>query len=124
MPIRFLFLAVSLILLPSVFPVQAQVSITSTTTTYIQNFNGLRSTAGTSSTLPSGWRLLETGTNANSTYETDAGANTSGNTYSYGTGTSTERALGILRSSALVPLFGVQVRNRTGQTITLSLIHI
>ncbi len=96
----------------------AQVSITSTATAYTQNFNTLRATAGTSTTLPTGWRLLETGANANTSYASDAGATATGNTYSYGTGTNTERAFGSLLSSSLVSTMGVQVRNSTGQTIT------
>ncbi len=97
---------------------QAQVVISSTTTTYTQNFNTLRATSGTSSTLPIGWRLLETGANANTSYATDAGASTTGNTYSYGTGTNTERAFGTLLSGSLTSTLGVQIRNSTGQTIT------
>jgi Bacterial Ig-like domain/Secretion system C-terminal sorting domain len=95
----------------------AQVVITSTATPYTQNFNTL-ATAGTSSTLPAGWTMLETGTNANTTYTTDAGTTTTGDTYSYGTGTNTDRALGGLRSGSLIPSFGVQLRNSTGATIT------
>lgn len=98
--------------------VNAQVSITSTTTNYTQNFNTLRATSGTSTSLPTGWRLLETGTNADTRYATDGGSSTTGDTYSYGTGTTTERALGGLRSGSLIPSFGIQVRNSTGQTIT------
>ncbi len=96
----------------------AQVSITSTATPYTQNFNTLRATAGTSTTLPTGWRLLETGTNANTSYTTDAGSSSTGETYSYGTGTATERAFGGLRSGSLIPTLGVQIRNSTGSTIT------
>jgi hypothetical protein len=96
----------------------AQVSITSTTTPYTQNFNTLRATAGTSTTLPTGWRLLETGTGANTSYASDAGATATGNTYSYGTGTATERAFGALRSGSVIPSLGVQIRNSTGSTIT------
>lgn len=96
----------------------AQVSITSTTTPYTQNFNTLRATAGTSTTLPTGWRLLETGTGANTSYASDAGGSATGNTYSYGTGTTTERAFGGLRSGSVIPVRGVQIRNSTGSTIT------
>jgi methionine-rich copper-binding protein CopC len=96
----------------------AQVSITSTTTAYTQNFNTLRATAGSSSTLPTGWRLLEGGANANTSYTTDAGSSTTGDTYSYGTGTATERAFGSLSSGSLSPTIGVQIRNNTGATIT------
>lgn len=96
---------------------QAQVSITSTSTPYTQNFNTLI-TSGTSATLPTGWRLLETGTNANTTLAADAGSSSTGNTYSYGTGTATDRAFGYLRSGSLVPVIGVQITNNTGATIT------
>ncbi|MCX6317539.1 MAG: Ig-like domain-containing protein [Bacteroidetes bacterium] len=96
---------------------QAQVSITSTTTPYTQNFNTLITT-GTSSVLPTGWRLLETGTNANTTLAADAGSTATGNTYSYGTGTATDRAFGGLLSGSLVPTLGVQITNNTGATIT------
>ncbi len=96
----------------------AQVNITTTATPYTQNFNTLRATAGTSSTLPTGWRLLETGSSANTTYASDAGGTATGNTYSYGTGTNTERAFGELRSGSVIPTLGVQIRNSTGSTIT------
>lgn len=95
---------------------QAQVSITSTSTPYTQNFNTLI-TSGTSSTLPTGWKLLETGTNANTTLAADAGSTATGNTYSYGTGTATDRAFGGLLSGSLVPTLGVQITNNTGATI-------
>lgn len=96
----------------------AQVIITTTTTAYTQNFNTLKATAGTSAVLPTGWKLLETGTNANTTYNSDGGTSTTGNTYSYGTGTNTERAFGSLRSGSLISTLGVQIKNSTGQTIT------
>ncbi len=95
----------------------AQVIIT-TTTAYTQNFNTLKATAGTSTTLPTGWSLLETGTNANTSYTTDAGTSTTGDTYSYGTGTATERAFGTLKSGSLNSTLGVQIKNSTGLTIT------
>ncbi len=96
----------------------AQVIITTTATASTQNFNTLKATAGTSTTVPTGWKFLETGTNANTSYTTDAGSSTTGDTYSYGTGTSTERAFGALRSGSLISTLGVQVKNSTGQTIT------
>jgi hypothetical protein len=97
---------------------KAQVIITSTATTYTQNFNTLFATAGTFATLPTGWKLLETGTSANTTYASDAGTTATGNTYSYGTGTSTDRAFGTLLSGSLSPAMGVQILNSTTQTIT------
>lgn len=65
-----------------------------------------------------GWNLIESGSAANTSYAADAGSNTAGNTYSYGTGTNTERALGMLRSNALTPIIGLQVKNTSGKTLT------
>ena len=101
-----------------IFSTNAQVSISSTTTPYTQNFNSLRSSSGTSNALPTGWRILETGSSANSSYGVDAGSSTTGNTYSYGIGSNTERALGSLQSSSLITSFGIQIRNTTGRTVT------
>lgn len=99
-------------------PLHSQLIITTTATPSTQNFNTLRATAGTSTTLPAGWKLLETGTGANTSYASDAGGTATGNTYSYGTGTATERAFGALRSGSVSPVLGVQIRNSTGSTIT------
>lgn len=72
---------------------------------------------GTSSTLPDGWFISESGTNANTTYAADDGSIQSGNTYSYGSAGSTERALGGLQSGSLNPTFGAQLINSTGGTL-------
>lgn len=111
-------LRASLFLLPALAatPALAQfVSITSTPT--VQNFNTL-ATSGTSTVLPDGWYLFETDTNANTSYAADNGGSTSGNTYSYGTGTSTERAFGTLQSGSLKPTIGARLRNDTGSTLS------
>lgn len=91
------------------------VPITATPT--VQTFDSLANT-GTSATLPDGWYLLETGTNANTTYLADNGTSASGNTFSYGASGSTERALGELLSGSLVPIIGAQLRNETGASLT------
>ena len=85
--------------------------------TYSQDFNSLAN-SGTSSTLPTGWYFIETGTSANNEYASNDGSSNAGNTYSYGTGTATDRALGGLLSNTLTPLFGAQITNSTGFTIT------
>lgn len=113
-PLQNMLLSASLLL---AFSVKAQLSITTANTAYNQDFNSL-SVSGTSSALPAGWRLLETGTNANTTYGANDGASTTGNTYSYGAGTATERAFGALQSGSLIPVFGLQLANNTGQTIS------
>jgi len=91
--------------------------ISYTGVTYSQDFNSLAST-GTSTVLPAGWLLAETGTNANTSYAVDNGATTSGNTYSYGTGTATDRSFGGLRSGSLVPVLGSLFVNNTGATLS------
>ncbi|WP_196517882.1 Ig-like domain-containing protein [Nostoc sp. WHI] len=95
-------------------------AINFTGTTYTENFNTLAST-GTSSILPTGWELLETGTsaNVNTSYTAGTGSSNAADTYSFGSsGTTTERAFGGLRSGTLVPTIGVSFTNNTGSTIT------
>lgn len=87
------------------------------TGSYSQDFNTL-ATTGTSTILPTGWILYETGTNANRTYAVTDGAANSGNTYSFGTTASTERALGGIRSSSLIPSVGAIFTNNTGSTVS------
>ena len=59
---------------------------------FTQDFNSLALT-GTSSTLPTGWAMAESGTNANATYTASTGSLNSGDTYSYGaTSTISSRA--------------------------------
>jgi hypothetical protein len=94
------------------------VSLTTQGTAVIQNFDSLASTGSTASTLPTGWLFGETGGNQNTTYGVDNGANTAGNTYSYGATSSTDRAFGGLQSGSLTPTIGASVTNNTGATIT------
>lgn len=88
--------------------------------TYTQNFDALANTGTTNdqTTLPSGWSMLESGANANTTYAADNGSSNAGNTYSYGTTAATDRALGGLLSGNLTPLFGASFTNNTGITLT------
>jgi len=89
---------------------------------YSQSFDTLAS-SGTSSTLPTDWAFSETGTGANTTYAADTGSSNGGNTYSYGSAASTDRALGGLQSGTVVPTFGAQFKNDItgGTTIDLTL---
>lgn len=93
------------------------VSLTSLGVSYVQDFDTLAS-SGTSTILPTGWELVETGTNANTTYTAGTGSSNAGDTYSFGASGSIERALGGLQSGSLVPVFGAFFTNDTGQTIT------
>ena len=97
------------------FSANAQVAITATP--YTQNFNTLAKT-GTASTLPTGWLLLETGTNANATYTAGTGSSNSGDTYSFGIDAADDRAFGTVQSGSLIPSIGVSFTNTTGGAIT------
>jgi uncharacterized protein len=84
---------------------------------YSQNFDSLINT-GTSSSLPLDWLFSEFGTNANATYSAGTGSSTTGDTYSFGSASSTDRALGGLQSGSLIPTFGTSFTNSTGNPIT------
>ena len=85
---------------------------------YQQGFDDTLASAGTSSVLPVGWELAESGANANATYTAGTGSSNAGDTYSFGAAGGSDRALGGLLSGSLTPLFGVAFTNATGQTIT------
>jgi predicted extracellular nuclease len=84
---------------------------------YSQNFDTLAS-SGTSSTLPQGWDLAESGASANGTYTAGTGSSLTGDTYSFGASASAERAFGALQSGSLIPAIGASFTNNTGATIT------
>ncbi len=96
-------------------------TISLTGSTYTQDFNTLSNTAGSTTnnlTIP-GWFMTENGGGArdNEQYAVDAGASTTGDTYSYGSVASTERALGNLRTGTLFAIMGAAFTNNTGSTI-------
>lgn len=92
-------------------------AISLTGTTYTENFDTLAS-SGTSSTLPNGWVISESGTNANAAYTAGTGSSNAGDTYSFGAASSSERALGGVQSGSLVPTVGASFTNDTGSIIT------
>ena len=96
-------------------PVRAQVSVGAAGVAVSQNFNGLAS-SGSSTSLPTGWVLLEQGAGANASYAADNGGNSTGNTYAYGSTAAPDRALGALRSAALAPLVGASFVNNSADT--------
>ena len=98
----------------------SQVSLTSLNTAYTQNFDGLANSGTSSTTLNgtlAGWYIVETDSNSNTTYAADTGTENTGDTYSYGSSGSTERALGSIASSKLSSRYGAQFKNDTGNTI-------
>ena len=90
------------------------VTVTEHFDTLINGANDTLSSAG----IPTGWDFSESGTNANTTYRTGTGSGATGDTYSFGTPTtSTDRAFGQLRSGTLISTLGASFTNNTGSTI-------
>ena len=87
---------------------------------YSQDFNSLAITGTTNVLSLQGWLLNETGGSLrdNEQYGADNGGSNTGDTYSYGTAATTERALGALQSGTLISTFGSFYTNNTGTTIT------
>jgi|GEM_PF-1303324 len=94
-----------------------QISLSSGST-YSQDFNTLASSGTTGSAVPAGWLFVEGGSSGNATYGIDNGGSNTGNTYSYGTTSSNDRAFGGLRSGNLIPTIGGYFVNNTGSTIS------
>ena len=106
-------------LLSIAHPAQAagSISLAAVGTPYTQNFDTLAS-SGPSSMLPVGWDFAESGASANTTYTAGSGTGATGDTYGFGTGTSTDRAFGGLQSGSLIPTIGASFTNNSGATIT------
>ncbi len=91
---------------------------------YTQHLNGLN-TLGTGNAISAaaslaGWELTESGGSArdNEQYAANTGSDATGDTYGYGTFAALlDRALGGLRGTTLVPIFGASFTNDTGSTI-------
>jgi hypothetical protein len=94
----------------------APIPITQFNVPIFENFNTLANAAGT--TVPLGWTFAESGTGANLSYGAGIGSSATGDTYSFGALSSTERALGTLRTGTVISSIGVSFSNLTGATIT------
>lgn len=99
------------------------VSLTAFGVPFGQDFHDLAIT-GSSSALPEGWFIDETGTSAavNGSYTAGTGTSNAGDTYSFGPANTNERALGMLRSGTLAPTIGAAFVNNTGATIASFLV--
>jgi predicted extracellular nuclease len=107
-----------LIVFSFITPVIGQISLTGAN--YTQDFNTLANTGTTNNLTIPGWLLTETGGGArdNEQYAFDNGGSNTGDTYSYGTTSATERALGGLRSGTLIPVVGAWFTNNTGAALS------
>ena len=86
-------------------------------TNFSENFNSLAA-SGSSVLVPSEFAYVESGGSGNLTYAADNGSSTVGNTYSYGTTGSSDRALGGLTTSTVQSTIGACFVNNTNQPFT------
>jgi hypothetical protein len=92
------------------------IAITNQSASYTENFNSLATSGTTQTLLPSGWWINELP--GNTTYRAGDGSLNSGDTYSFGTGTNTERSLGGVASGSVVSNFGVKYINNSGSAFS------
>ena len=96
---------------------KAQSSITTLPQTFTENFNGLPSTgSGDFSGLATGWLAYNNTSSASVNTSSTGTSNTSGY-YSYGSTSSTDRALGCIDDATTDFKFGWVFENNTGKTI-------
>lgn len=95
--------------------------ISTTGAAYNEDFNTLAN-SGASSSTPNGWYFLETGANSNILYNAGTGTSNTGDTYSFGEDGATDRTLGTLYSSNLIPFIGAQYVNNTSHVINKLLV--
>jgi len=95
---------------------QTCVNLTTPASAYTQNFDTLATTGIANTLLPTGWLITESGTSArnHNDYAADTGGSNTGDTFSYGSAASTDRAFGTLRSGTLIPVIGACFINNTG----------
>lgn len=107
----------TLILIALTFGVNAQcISILDQSLVYTEDFNTLSLSGTTQSTLPNGWWVAEAP--GNFTYQAGTGSGNTGDTYSFGAASNSERALGGLASNSVVPNFGVRYINNSGSSFS------
>jgi hypothetical protein len=94
----------------------AAITLTAPDLPETENFDSLGVVSG--STLPAGWEFSESGAGANSTYGVGNGSSSTGNTYSFGATSATDRALGSVRTSSLGSMYGTVITNQTAGTLT------
>lgn len=96
-------------------------AVSLTTSSASENFDGLAN-SGTSNVLPQGWYFYENAASNPTTYAADNGSTNSGNTYSYGSTGSSERAFGSIASNSNQPRIGARLQNDGTQALTELLI--
>jgi hypothetical protein len=85
---------------------------------FSQNFNTLATSGTNNTSLPSEFKFVEAGGSGNLTYSADNGASNSGETFSYGSPGSSDRALGEITSSSVQSTIGACFVNNTNHAFT------
>jgi hypothetical protein len=88
----------------------AVITLSNGTPGYSQNFDSLAA-SGTSSATPTGWSFAESGANSNASYIAGTGSSLTGDTYSFGATSNSDRAFGELTTATLNSTIGAQFRN-------------
>lgn len=94
----------------------AAITVNQFNTAFTEDFNSLATITG--STVPAGWEFSEVGSGANTTYGAGTGSSSTGNTYSFGATSASDRALGAVRTSSVASAWGTVITNQTGVTLT------
>jgi hypothetical protein len=101
----------------------AQSCVQLNSTTYTQNFNTLPvSGASNILTLPTGFTFFEAGSGGNASYAASDGSSSTGDTFSFGTSTNTDRAFGELTTATVQSTVGACFVNNTGSAIMTALL--
>jgi hypothetical protein len=114
-------LALALLALASAAAAQC-VSLPTIGAAVTEDFNTLANTGTTNTATPTGWYFLESLANANTNYRAGTGSDTNGDTYSFGSAASTDRAFGHLQSGTLLTVIGACFTNNTGIALNSLLI--
>jgi hypothetical protein len=85
---------------------------------HTEDFNTLAASGTSNFSVPTGFAFSEAGSGSNLTYAASDGSNSTGNTYSFGTTASTERAFGEITSTVVQPTIGACFVNSTNQPIS------
>jgi hypothetical protein len=85
---------------------------------HTEDFNTLAVSGSNNTSTPIGFAFVESGSSPNTTYSASDGFASTANTYSYGAGTQTDRALGELTGAAVQSTIGACFVNNSDHAIT------
>jgi hypothetical protein len=116
--VRWLFAALLLALVASGNQCAAQLCAQMSGVNFSQNFNTLATSGTNNTSIPPEFKFVEAGGSGNLTYSANNGSSTTGETYSYGSTGSSDRALGELTTSTVQSTIGACFVNNTNHPFT------